>query len=135
MLTIRIKQSFFSISRYSSYLSSSYLDIFICDCRLHIANVNNNINCLETFDYDSDYKAIQMNIAFKSNAEFKFFKEEEIIKYYYNGTNWKTFNKKITKLSTKEINIPNSIFQFQFQFQFIYITLSLQFNNMLHINC
>ena len=88
--------------------TSSYLDIFICDCRLHIANVNSNINCLETFDYDSDHNAIQMNIAFKSNEEFTFFKEEEIIKYNYNGTNWKTFNKKITKISTKEINIPNN---------------------------
>ena len=88
--------------------TSSYLDIFICDCRLHIANVNKNINCWETFDYDSDHNAIQMNIAFKSNEEFTFFKEEEIIKYNYNGTNWKTFNKKITKLSTKEINIPNN---------------------------
>ena len=37
-----------------------------------------------------------------------FIKTEEIIKYNYNGTNWKTFNKKITKLSTKEINIPNN---------------------------
>lgn len=71
--------------------AQSYLDIAIIDDRIEIENsINKKI---KTLDYDSDHKAITMNIII-NNEQFNLSTDKEY-KFNYKATNWDKFTKKL----------------------------------------
>lgn len=76
---------------------NSYLDLALTDMRLKIKKQRDNeINCLETIPYDSDHNALKLEASL-DDSPLRLLRQEQDTKYIFGKTNWKTFNKEISK--------------------------------------
>lgn len=103
----------FKCSLYASTIPSyprcgSYLDLCLADSRLPILRSNNTVNSIKTLDYDSDHRALQIDLLNDTNDNFSFFVECPKSKFNYRKTNWIKFRKNINNACRNTDPIPDN---------------------------
>lgn len=89
--------------------SDSFIDVCISDSRIDIKSENNTLNCVKTWDYDSDHNALEIVASMHDERQpFILFKQTPNIKYNFKATNWNTFKSKILVKTNNEHIVPNN---------------------------
>ena len=91
-----------------NFLSSkSFLDICIADARLHLDQLNNNK--LTTTDYDSDHRAIKINLQLNTDDNFNYLLNDIKQNKMYKKTKWCKFRNTLNKINREEIPMDRNL--------------------------